>query len=269
MKKINKQEILMCPPTYFAVEYKINPWMTTQVNTQKANLQWKKLTDTFTKLNMQVSLIDPIKHLPDMVFTADQGAIYNHIFIKSNFLYKERRSESNYTLDWFKKKQFTIVELPRGAYFEGQGDFVLFENTILIGTGQRTNLKAAKIIESLLNKKLIPLKLINPYFFHLDTALCVLPNNTIMFYEEAFDKSSISKIEKLGANLIQITKADAYKMACNSVLYKNNIVMNKGSSRKLINSLKKHGLSVFEVELSEFLKAGGGAHCLTWNGVTK
>ena len=81
----SKREILMCPPTYYAIEYKINPWMVTQVNRKKAERQWGKLKDTFENLNMKVSLIDPIKHLPDMVFTTDQGAIYDHIFIKSNF----------------------------------------------------------------------------------------------------------------------------------------------------------------------------------------
>ena len=265
----SKQEILMCPPTYYAIEYKINPWMVTQVNGKTAEKQWQKLRDTFVNLNMKVSLIEPVKHLPDMVFTADQGAIYDHIFIKSNFRFHERQRESIYTLTYFKKKNFAIVELPKGAYFEGQGDFLIREDTILFGVGHRSNLKAAKIIKTLLNKKVIFLHLVDPYFFHLDTALCVLPNGGIMYYKGAFSKNSLAKIENLTSDLIGISKPDAYKMACNAVVYRNNIVVNKGLSKGLIKIFKDRGLSVFEVELSEFLKSGGGAHCLTWNGVAQ
>lgn len=259
----------MCPPTYFAVEYNINPWMVSQIDRKKAEIQWTRLRDTFKKLNMKISLIEPIKHLPDMVFTADQGAVYDHIFIKSNFRFKERQSESDYTLDWFKKKNFAIVELPKLAHFEGQGDFIMFGSEILIGIGERTNLKAARIIETLLNKKITTLKLINPYFFHLDTALCVLPDKTIMFYEGAFDKASVAKIKKISPDFISVSKSDAYKMVCNAAFCKNNIVTNKGISKRLLKELKTRKLKIFEVELSEFLKVGGGAHCLTWNGVPK
>lgn len=268
-KNTSKQEILMCPPTYYAIEYKINPWMISQVNVKKAAAQWEKLKDTFTNLNMKVSLIEPIKHLPDMVFTADQGAMYDHIFIKSNFRYKERQKESIYTLEYFRKKNFAIVELPKWAYFEGQGDFLIRDDTIFLGEGYRSNLKAAKIIQTLLNKKVIPLHLVDPYFFHLDTALCVLPNGCIMYYKNAFNKSSLAKIKNLTSDLMPISQADARKMACNSVIHKNNIVVNKGLSKKLIKTLTARGLKVIEVDLSEFLKGGGGARCLTWNGVAK
>lgn len=259
----------MCPPTYYAIEYKINPWMTSQVNLKKAAAQWEKLKTAFVNLNMKVSLIEPIKHLPDMVFTADQGAVYDHLFIKSNFRYRERQRESIYTLEYFKKRNFAIVELPKGAYFEGQGDFIIFKDIILLGIGYRTNLKAAKIIKNLLNQKVMPLQLTDSYFFHLDTALCVLPNNTIMFYKEAFSKSSVEKIKKLTANIIPIEKNDALKMVCNAVVYKNNIVVGKGLSKGLIKTLTSVGLRIIEVELSEFLKSGGGAHCLTWNGAVQ
>lgn len=259
----------MCPPTYYAVEYKINPWMISQVNVKKAKLQWGKLRDTFIKLNMRVSLIEPVKHLPDMVFTADQGAIYDRIFIKSNFRYKERQRESIYTLDYFKRKNFAIVELPKGVYFEGQGDFLIYKDMILLGTGHRTNIKAAKIISTLLNKKVIPLKLVDPYFFHLDTALCILSDGGIMYYKNAFSKSAMKQIKNLTSDIIPINSADARKMACNSVIHKNNIVVNKGISKELLEKLRDRGLKVHEVDLSEFLKSGGGAHCLTWNGVVK
>ena len=218
------------------------------------------------KIGMKISLIQPVKYLPDMVFTADQGAIYDHIFIKSNFLNPERARESLYTLNWFKKRGFTIVELPEGAYFEGQGDLLFFNSRILIGVGQRTNLKAARIIQGLLREKLIILHLKDPFFYHLDTALCVLPNQSLMVYEKAFDESSLKKIRKLAKHIVSLSKHDASLMACDALVYQNSIVINKGCSQSLLSNLRRLGVKTFEVELSEFLKSGGGVRALTWEG---
>jgi N-dimethylarginine dimethylaminohydrolase len=256
----------MCPPTYFGIEYKINPWMQGKVDRKKAQRQWETLKRTFKKLGMEVSLIQPVKYLPDMVFTADQGAIYDHIFIKSNFRNPERARESLYTLDWFKKRGFTIVELPEGVYFEGQGDLLFFDSRILIGVGQRTNLRAARIIGSLLREKPLILHLKDPFFYHLDTALCVLPSQNLMVYERAFDESSLNKIRKLAKHIVSLSKHDASLMACNALVYKNSIVISKGCSQGLLSNLRRLGMRIFEVELSEFLKSGGGARGLTWEG---
>lgn len=261
------KEILMCPPVYFSIEYQINPWMKEHINQQKAKKQWEDLKRTFESLGAKVSLLEPVKYLPDMVFTADQGAVYDHIFIKSNFRHKERQRESLYTVDWFRKRGFTIVELPSFAYFEGRGDLAFFGDVILIGIGFRTTPEAAPIIGKLFGKRVVVLQLTDPYFYHLDTALCVLPNNTLLLYEKAFDQAALQAIRGLNASrIISIQHRDARKLACNSTVYGNTIVMNKGCSPALHVQLHQAGLTIVEVDLSEFLKAGGGAHCLTWNG---
>lgn len=265
MSKQRQQEILMCPPTYYAIEYQINPWMTQPVDRTKAKQQWEYLQKTFKQLGVKVSIFEPIKHLPDMVFTADQGFVYDGIFLKSNFYHKERQRESLYTADWFRKKDFTIVEFPRSTYFEGQADVVLLDkDTILIGVGYRTSKKAAQIIRRLSGKEVITLKLIDPYFYHLDLALCLLPDKRIMLYEKAFAEGSLLKIKKLGLKIIPIQKKDALKMACNSVIIKNYIIMNKGCSQGLLTKLQEVGLTPIEIDLSEFVKSGGGARCLVW-----
>lgn len=265
MKNTNHQEVLMCPPTYYAIEYQINPWMSEQVDLEKAGKQWQILKETFEKLGIKVSEIEPVKHLPDMVFTADQGMVFDGVFIKSNFRHRERQRESIHTLYWFQKREFTIVELPKSAYFEGQGDLLFFNHdTIIIGIGQRTNRKAAQIIGQLLGKKIITFNLIDPYFFHLDTALCRLNENTLMAYAKAFDNGSIEKIKKLGAKTIWLEKSDAFKLACNSFVYQNYIFINKGCSKELLATLHRQGLTPVELDLSEFIKGGGGPHCLIW-----
>ena len=64
---------LMCPPTYFGVEYVINPWMDLTVATSRelALSQWRSLRDTYLALGHTVDEIEPVRGLPDMVFAAN------------------------------------------------------------------------------------------------------------------------------------------------------------------------------------------------------
>jgi N-dimethylarginine dimethylaminohydrolase len=67
----------MCPPTYFSIDYEINPWMdkNNKVNIKLAQKQWEELVNTYKKLEVEVKTIDPIESLPDMVFTANAGLV--------------------------------------------------------------------------------------------------------------------------------------------------------------------------------------------------
>ena len=67
----------MTPPTYFAVEYAINPWMdtSTPVDTDRAVAQWERLRQTYLRLGHTVDIVEPVAGLPDMVYAANGGFV--------------------------------------------------------------------------------------------------------------------------------------------------------------------------------------------------
>ena len=85
-----------------------------------------------------------------------------------------------------------------------------------------------------------------------------------MYYPPAFDEESQKKITArvAGDKRIVVSDEDVGHFACNSVNIEDNVIMNRVSSG-LKRDLARAGFEVIEASLTEFLKAGGSAKCLT------
>lgn len=256
------KKVLMCEPKYFEVNYAINPWMKIgSVDKKRAYKQWLELLGIYGKLGIKVDIIEQKENLPDMVFAADQGLFYRKNILLSNFRYPQRREEKKYYKQWFEKNDFKIETLPERVFFEG-GDSVWFGDKLLVGVGFRGNLEGVRGIGEIWGIRGIPLGLINPYFFHLDMCLFVLNKETIIYYPEAFSEVSRKKLKKLVPNLIPLEKKEAFNFAANSLVTDHHAVIQEGN-RGVKKEIEGQGYLIIETDVSEFMKAGGGIHCLT------
>jgi N-dimethylarginine dimethylaminohydrolase len=258
--------ILMCKPHHYDIIYEINPWMhiNQSANKVKAQKQWERLYEIISNLNTGVKIIEPIPGLPDMVFTANAGLIYQNQVWISSFKNKERQSESNYFKSWFKKEGFKIInqkyDLTLPPAFEGAGDALFFNNYLAVGYGFRSELNVyAQPFFKQFN--LIFCELIDPYFYHLDTCFCPLNSSLALWYPSAFSEDSQKMMRKMG-ELIPVTENEAKHFACNAVVIGNDIIMPKGCS-KTVQLLEQYGFCVYECEMSEYIKSGGACKCLT------
>src|ERR1700742_2824073 len=86
----------MTPPTFFTVEYAINPWMdtATTVDTHVAMNQWETLRQTYKELGHSVELVEPVAGLPDMVYAANGGLLVGDKAVVARFAYPQRAGES-------------------------------------------------------------------------------------------------------------------------------------------------------------------------------
>lgn len=257
------KEVLMCRPLYYSISYTINPWMTPgSENKNIAQLQWEKLVQTYQKLGIKINIIDQDPKQPDMVFATDQGIVQGKKVVMSNFRYKERQGETKPYLKWFKENGYEVVFIPSYAHFEGNGECLFFGQKLLIGIGYRANMSTCKYLEKALKIEVVPLELIDPYFYHLDTALFVLNEKTIFYYPRAFSKKSLAVLKKIVPNLIELTDFEVRNFAANSVVTDHKVIVNRNLPT-FRTTLDKLGYQAIEVDVNEFAKAGGGAHCLT------
>ena len=173
--------ILMCAPTYFEVSYVINPWMTGHVHdttSERSERQWDALRETVQR-HADVVIQPPAAGQPDMVFAANAGLVFGNTFVPSRFRYDERKGEEPHNHAFFARHSFDIVELPEGIFFEGAGDALFDRGThrrLWMGHGHRSDLDAAPTLARLLDVEVLPLKLADPRFYHLDTCFCPLAN---------------------------------------------------------------------------------------------
>jgi len=260
--------ILMCAPDHYDVDYVINPWMEGNIHKSsrdRAVEQWQKLYHVL-KDRALVDLVPPAKGWPDMVFTANAGLVLGDNVVLSRFFHKERQGEEPYFKEWFEQNGFTVYELPKDLPFEGAGD-ALFDREgrwLWAGYGFRSELDSHPYIAGWLDTEVVSLRLIDERFYHLDTCFCPLTGGYLLYYPPAFDSYSNRVIEMRipPEKRIVVEEPDAVCFACNAVNVNNTIVMNQVSDR-LKQKLREVGFEVVETPLSEFLKAGGAAKCLT------
>lgn len=263
-----RQSILMCPPDHYGVEYVINPWMQDQLgrtDRARARRQWDGLRQTLS-VGSEIVLIDAQPGLPDMVFTANAGMVRGDVAVLSRFRSPERRGEEPYFRSWFEQNGFALAPWPEEICFEGAGDALFDDDRDLIwsGWGFRSDTAAARLLARAFDRESIPVRLVDPRFYHLDTCLCPLAGGWLMYYAGAFDAASLDTIATRVPQhkRIAVGELDALQFACNAVEFDGRVIMN-GASRELQGRLRAAGFTPVLTPLSEFLKAGGTAKCLT------
>lgn len=259
---------LMCAPDHFEVAYVINPWMEGNVahgNNEIAVRQWNNLSRLIGTV-AQVDRVSAAPGVPDMVFTANAGLVFENRFVLSRFRHEQRRAEEQHFAKWFADHGFDVLTLPEDMLFEGAGDALLDRRQPLLwmGYGHRSDKTCAPFLEKGLDIEVEPLKLVNERFYHLDTCFCPLEGGYLMYYPAAFDTVSQARIAaRVPVEYrIPVADADAFDFACNAVNSGRSIFLNRASAG-LVGELHSRGFVVRQTPLTEFMKAGGSAKCLT------
>jgi N-dimethylarginine dimethylaminohydrolase len=253
---------LMCPPRHFEVTYSINPWMdpAKPADAGRATLQWQRLRDIYADLGHTVELIEPLAGLPDMVFSANGATVVGERVLVARFRYGERTAESAAYLDWFGTRGYTVRQA-RWAN-EGEGDFLAAGPWLLAGSGFRTDRRAHAEAEEFFGRPVIGLTLVDPSYYHLDTALAVLSDRQIMYYPAAFAKRSQAILRRLFPDAILATETDAAAFGLNAVSDGCHVVLPEAPTG-LMDQLRARGFYPIGADMSELMLAGGGVKCCT------
>ncbi len=260
---------LMCRPDHFDVSYAINPWMdpTAGVDVALARRQWEDLYRVYTEtLGHTVEVIEPAEGLPDMVFAANGGFTVDGLALGARFAHAERLPEREHYLGWFADHGFTTID----ATFvnEGEGDFALAGDVVLAGTGFRSDPRSHGELAAVFGREVVGLRLVNRRYYHLDTALTVLdpaPGDegaNIAYLPSAFDRRSRAVLAHRFPDAIRVGAREGAVLALNAVSDGANVVVPTQAPR-FARDLAARGYTPIPVDMSEFLRAGGGARCCT------
>ena len=252
----------MCPPEHFAVTYSINPWMrpAEPVDAARAMRQWERLRRTYLDLGHEVHVIEPAAGLPDMVFAANGATVVGGTVLGARFRYPQRAAEAGAYLGWFGAHGWRTV-VPEHIN-EGEGDILFTGKVLLAGYGFRSDQGAAGELERVFGIPAVSLRLVDPRFYHLDTAMCVLDENTAMYYPAAFDDEGRARLASLFGELIEAKDEDAEVLGLNAVSDGRHVVI-AAQATALADALRRRGFIPVPVDMSELRKAGGGAKCCT------
>ncbi|WP_431683297.1 dimethylargininase [Kitasatospora sp. KL5] len=258
-----RRRYLLCPPAHFAVSYAINPWMDPgrPVDRAAADRQWRRLRAVLRGLGHEVLTLDPLPGLPDMVFTANGATVVDGRVLVARFKYAERAGEAAAHRRWFARAGYRPVHTATQVN-EGEGDLLVAGRRILAGSGLRTTAPAHREAQHLLGLPVVTLRLVDPRFYHLDTALTVLSDDQIMYWPPALAPTSRRLLAALYPNAILADEADAAAFGLNAISDGRHVVLPRAAAG-LAAQLHAHGYRPVPVEMPELLKAGGGPKCCT------
>ncbi|MDB5362207.1 MAG: rocD [Rhodospirillales bacterium] len=270
--------LVMCPPEHYEVSYKINPWMdpaawavSAETLAHDACVGWQKLYDTYRSLGANIEIMPPQPGLPDLVFTANCAVVLDRKVVLARYKCTERQGEEAHGRVFFDRLQRDgvvdeIHELPEGIFFEGAGDCYWDPHRRMFwtGWGQRSSREATETIARVYGVPTVALELVDPRFYHLDTAFCVLSGGEVLYVPCAFTADGVQMMRDLigPERLIAVEDADAETLAANSVAVGRDLVFGN-CSMALEAQLSARGYTVHRVPLGSFGRSGGSAYCLT------
>jgi ornithine--oxo-acid transaminase len=253
---------LMCRPDFFDVTYAINPWMdpSRPVDRGLARRQWGDLKATYERLGHRVDVLEPVPGLPDMVFAANGAFVVGQAALGAKFRERVRAAEAAEHAAWLGAYGIRVTR-PL-AVNEGEGDFAWAHGRILAASGFRADPAARAELAHVFDLPVVALDLVDPRFYHLDTALAVLDANTVAYLPEAFSAESNATIRSLYPDAIEVDPDEAHSLALNAVSDGRHVVL-AAQAPKLAAAVEQRGFVAVPVDVSEFLKAGGGVKCMT------
>ena len=265
----------MVTPTYFNVEYVINPHMEGnigEVDQDEAFNQWNVVRDALRSTGLEIHEIQGQPHLPDMVFAANQSlpALYSNgkkAAIMSIMHADQRKDEVPYIEQWYRQNGYEVNYLDEKNLqdFEGMGDAIWHTGKRLLwgGYGYRSSLEAYNQISEILDVPVIALELTSEKFYHLDTCFCLLNEDSVLIYPEAFTEEGLSMIRDMFANVYHAPQKEAEELfACNATCPDGQNVVIQSGCTQTNSILKEAGFTVLEVDTSQFLKSGGSVFCM-------
>jgi N-dimethylarginine dimethylaminohydrolase len=268
------KQVLLCPPRYFDVVDQKNPYMSGQsrVDNAKASAQWQALCAALEESGYQVVTIDPAPGLEDMVFAANQAFVgykegIGRFVVPSRMVHASRQREVAFFLDWYRQRGYRIIEPDFGDdYFEGHGDFLWHPDgsRIYAGYGFRTTRGGVAKFTAAMSKMeipVIPLQLVDPFCYHLDTCLCPLNDEAVLIYPQAFSPSALNVLPEYWKRIHELTADEAHKFLGNGIVA-NGRYITPYRTAHLDAILSEEGLTPVVVDTSEFEKAGGSAFCM-------
>jgi N-dimethylarginine dimethylaminohydrolase len=255
---------LMCPPDHFTVEYAINPWMdaSVPVDAALAVKQWELLRTTLRDLGHTVHVLDPVPGLPDMVYAANGAFSIDGTVYGARFRYPQRAAEALAHRDFYAASGWRFAGPVHVN--EGEGDFAYlpgaYGGVVLAGYGFRTEPAAHAEAQEVLGRPVVSLKLVDPAFYHLDTALAPLDDRTVAYYPGAFSTSAQRVLGQLFPDAVLADRADAEAFGLNLVSDGRHVILNTEATA-MADRVREAGYVPVPVELTELKRGGGSVKC--------
>jgi N-dimethylarginine dimethylaminohydrolase len=269
-----------------------------RVDRETAIAQWRRLRAALEDHGVRVLVVPPDPAQPGLVYPANAGFLTHvdaerelaeKVFTLSNLL-PHRAGEKPHYRRVLEAAGYRLAELDVRHRFEGEADFFPAGDVQLFTCGRlerqrfvprlgippwkrvygfRSDVCAEPILSGIVAPRPVHrFELVLEAHYHGDTALCAFGRHRehLLAYRRAIAPADWPRLAALfGDALIELSEADAARYAANSFTLtppggdESFLFMPGGVSEKLRAQVRERGVIPVEVDVSEFLKKGGGS----------
>jgi len=259
--------MILIAPTHYFVRGHDNPYIQEHVDISKAKEQHHHLASLLPSARMFNS---PHR---DAVFVANSALVLHglpRVVLLSHMKYAHRNHEIPIIRNILHSLQYTTFKFPSSHVFEGQGEAFWFGNTLFCGYGYRSTRSSCAILQHVLHKiyssyhkptpLVVPLRLEDSRFYHLDIAMLKLSDTECIVHADAFSSKTIQTIKSLIPVVHVITTSNT--LCLNAIVYRNTLITNQlsVSDQRKLESITH--LPIVQVNTSAFNASGGGVRCM-------
>ena len=280
------QSFLMNFPFTISTNDPNNIWMKEmsekelEINRPKAYKQFMDLYNFMAGQSLVYTLPSE-GNFQDLVYVANLGLHLPHIcdenhILLSNFTSPPRQGEEFVGEKFFKQMGYKTEISP--YKWEGEADIkYLSDNVYIGGFGIRSDIKTYKWMEENYDMKIIKVKMVDEYMYHLDCSIFPLNPNKTMVCTELYESEELKQIEKY-TEIVNINVEDSMYGMANSVRLGNMILCASNISelkksheyyegeKHKVESLEKicsdEGMEPVIFNLSEYMKSGAMLSCM-------
>ncbi|SDZ22811.1 N-Dimethylarginine dimethylaminohydrolase [Evansella caseinilytica] len=199
----------------------------------------------------------------DLVFMTPEGAIVCRPAIPA------RRGEERAVAATLAALGVPIIKTINGnGYFEGASAMWIDRETVVIGTGSRTNESGASQVEAELRnigvKNIIRTEI--PYgCIHLDSHMSMVDKRKMLIFPWYVSYDCAKQLLDCGVELIEVTNIHEVEqgMCLNFVALEPGKIVTSTGNPETKGLLEKNGIEVTEVLLDEVMNGWGAVHCVT------
>jgi N-dimethylarginine dimethylaminohydrolase len=136
---------------------------------------------------------------------------------------------------------------------------------LVVGIGPSTNLEGVRQIWPILREAGVTEIHLTAFrnTIHLDMAFGLAADWLAVVDPRCLEDSFLDYLRGKGFDLLEVPPEEGDNSACNTLVLEPGVVVMPAGNRQTSAALRKRGVEVIEVDMSEFIKSGGGPHCAT------
>lgn len=228
--------------------------------------QHAKLVAALEAEGVTCHFVPPTETLPDLSFTRDAVLLTPWGMLELNPSARHRRAEVRHVRTAAEAAGVPLLGALSEGHLEGGDICLLRPGTVVIGySGERSNKAGAVALSRFFKARgwQAILYCFDPHFLHLDTMFTMIDRNRALACVEILEESFIDRLNDLGIEIVPVSHDEVQRLGANLLSLGDGRLISSVDNIRVNRVLEGLGYRVVAVEIDQFVRCGGGIHCLT------